>query len=210
MLLGVRHALEPDHIAAVTTLMTDERSRAKAAWLGVSWGVGHTLTLFATGSLLVVLKAEMPAIVTQVLDAAVLLLLIGFGARAIYLGARRVAAGPSHTHAIPRRLAVDRWTLARPFSVGAVHGLAGSGAVTAIIVTTLPSTPAQLGYLLLFGVGSTVGMAVLSGLLGWPLARLGGHPVFARGVSLAAGCVSIALGLVWGYPFIAALFSRSS
>ena len=210
MLLGVRHALEPDHIAAVTTLITDARSRSKAAWLGVSWGVGHALTLFATGSLLVVLKAEMPAIVTQLLDLCVLLLLIGFGSRAIHLGARRVAAGPSHTHAIPRRLPVDRWTLARPFSVGAVHGLAGSGAVTAIIVAALASTPAQLGYLLLFGVGSTVGMAALSGLLGWPLARLGAHHVFVRSVSIAAGSVSTALGLVWAYPLLEQLFSRSS
>jgi hypothetical protein len=104
---------------------------------------------------------------------------------------------------------VDRWTLARPFWVGAVHGLAGSGALTAIVVTTLPSTLTQLGYLLLFGVGSTVGMAALSGLLGWPLARMGGNQVFARSIALAAGSVSTALGLVWGYPLLEQLLSRS-
>ena len=71
--------------------------------------------------------------------------------------------------------------------MGAVHGLAGSGALTALVVTTLPSTVTRLGYLMLFGVGSTVGMAALSGLLGWPIARLGGHPWFARTVSLAVG-----------------------
>jgi len=91
---------------------------------------------------------------------------------------------------------VERWTLARPFGVGAVHGLAGSGALTALAVTTLPSTLTQLGFLLLFGVGSTVGMAALSGLLGWPLARMGGHQVLARSVSLAAGSASLAIGLV--------------
>jgi len=210
VLLGIRHALEPDHLAAITTLMTGERSSAKAAWLGASWGAGHTLTLFATGVLLLLLQSEMPAIATQVFDACVVLLLIGFGVRAIYLGARRVPAGPTHTHGVQPALPLDRWTLARPFWVGTVHGLAGSGAVTAIVVTTLPSMVAQLGYLLLFGVGSTVGMAALSGLLGWPLARLGGNHVFARSVALAAGCVSAALGLVWGYPLIAELFSRSS
>jgi nitrile hydratase accessory protein len=209
-LLGIRHALEPDHLAAVTTLMTGERSSAKAAWLGASWGAGHTLTLFATGALLVMLQAEMPAIATQVLNVCVILLLIGFGVRAIYLGSRRVPAGPTHTHAAPRTLPVDRWTLARPFWVGAVHGLAGSGALTAIVVTTLPSVVTQLGYLLLFGAGSTVGMAALSGLLGWPLARLGGHHVFVRSVSIAAGSVSTALGVVWSYPLIEELFSRSS
>jgi nitrile hydratase accessory protein len=210
VLLGIRHALEPDHLAAVTTLMTGERSSAKAAWLGASWGAGHTLTLFATGALLVMLQSEMPAIASEVLDVCVVLLLIGFGVRAIYLGARRVPAGPTHTHAVPRAMPVDRWTLARPFWVGAVHGLAGSGALTAIVVTTLPSTLTQLGYLLLFGVGSTVGMAALSGLLGWPLARMGGNQVFARSIALAAGSVSTALGLVWGYPLLEELLSRSS
>ena len=76
----------------------------------------------------------------------------------------------------------------------------------AIVVTTLPSTMARLGYLLLFGVGSTVAMAALSGLMGWPLARLGAHPVFARTVSLFVGGISVALGLVWGYPLIKDLF----
>src|SRR5436190_12025541 len=144
MLLGVRHALEPDHLAAVMTLMTGDRSGAKAAWLGASWGAGHALTLFATGAILVALQAEMPPIATQVLDAGVVLLLIGFGARAIYLGARRAPGAPTHSHAATRALRVDRWTLARPFWVGAVHGLAGSGALMAIVVTTLPSTATRL------------------------------------------------------------------
>jgi hypothetical protein len=78
--------------------------------------------------------------------------------------------------------------------------------MTALVVTTLPSTVTRLGYLMLFGVGSTVGMAALSGLLGWPIARMGAHHVFTRAASLAVGCVSTALGLFWGYPFIEGLF----
>jgi nitrile hydratase accessory protein len=208
-LLGMRHALEPDHIAAVSTLLTGERSSAKAAWLGACWGLGHTLTLLTTGALLVVLQAEMPAIAAQVLEVCVVMLMVGFGVRAIYQGACRVPTGPTHSHRRPGALSpfhVDRWTLARPLLVGAVHGLAGSGALIALVVTTLPSMATRLGYLMLFGVGSTVGMAALSGLLGWPIARLGGHCLFARTVSLAVGCVSTALGLYWGYPVIEALF----
>ena len=87
-----------------------------------------------------------------------------------------------------------------------MHGLAGSGALTALVVATLPSTVTRLGYLALFGVGSTVGMAVLSGLLGWPIARVGAHRVVARTISLAVGSVSTALGLFWGYPLIEGLF----
>jgi hypothetical protein len=84
--------------------------------------------------------------------------------------------------------------------------LAGSGALTALVVTTLPSTVTRLAYLLLFGIGSTVGMVVLSGLLGWPIARMGAHHVCARTFSLAAGGVSIALGLFWGYPLVESLW----
>jgi hypothetical protein len=87
-----------------------------------------------------------------------------------------------------------------------MHGLAGSGALTALVVTTLPSTVTRLAYLTLFGVGSTVGMAALSGLLGWPIARGGADRVVARAASLAVGCVSTALGLFWGYSFIEDLF----
>ena len=74
--------------------------------------------------------------------------------------------------------------------------------MTAVVATTLPSTMTRLGYLFLFGVGSTAGMAVLSGLLGWPLARLGANLWFTRTVSLVVGCVSTALGLVWATPII--------
>jgi nitrile hydratase accessory protein len=207
--LGMRHALEPDHLAAVSALMTGERSSAKAAWLGAWWGLGHTLTLFTAGALLVVLKAEMPAIVAKVLELCVALLLVGFGVRAIRQGASRVPKGPTHSHKKPRAVStfqVDRWTLARPLVVGAVHGLAGSGAMTALVVTTLPSTVTRLAYLMLFGIGSMVGMAALSGLMGWPIARLGVHHVCVRSLSLAVGCVSTALGVFWGYPVIEGLF----
>ena len=209
-LLGIRHALEPDHLAAVATLMTGERSSAKAAWLGACWGLGHTLTLLTAGAILVVMRVEMPVVASQVFELGVILLLVGFGVRAIYQGAYGVPAGPTHSHANRRPLDprdVRRRTLARrPLVVGAVHGLAGSGALTALVMATLPSTLTQLSYLALFGLGSTLGMAVLSGLLGWPLARVGGHRTTARSLSLAVGVVSTMLGLIWGYPLIGRLF----
>jgi nitrile hydratase accessory protein len=199
-LLGMRHAVEPDHLAAITTLMTGARSSTKAAMLGACWGLGHTLTLLTTGALLVLLQAEMPALAARVFEGGVVLLLVGFGIRAIRLSAGRGILGPTHSHGALAQAPAspDRWTLARPLVVGAVHGLAGTGALMALVVTTLPSAAAQLGYLLLFGVGSTVGMAALSGLLGWPIARLGAHHVVARAFSLAAGSASVALGLSLG------------
>ena len=74
--------------------------------------------------------------------------------------------------------------------------------MTALVVTALQSTATRLGYLILFGMGSIVGMAALSGLLGWPIARLGTHNAFTRAAAVAVGCISTALGLFWGSSFI--------
>ena len=207
-LLGMQHAFEPDHLAAVATLMTGERTSAKAAWLGAWWGLGHTLTLLTAGTALVVLRAEMPATATMAFELGVVLLLVGFGARAIYRAACGVLPRRTHSHAKPGASGlfdVDRWTLARPLLVGAVHGLAGSGALTALVVATLPSTATRLGYLALFGIGSTLGMVALSGLLGWQIARMGSDRAVVRVFSLAVGSVSTVLGLFWGYPLLSRL-----
>jgi hypothetical protein len=212
-LLGMRHALEPDHLAAVTTLVGQERNSYRAAFLGMCWGLGHTMGLVVVGAALVLLRSEMPVQIADLFEGLVALMLIALGLRAIALAARQELT-PAHMH--HRRFAVHRhdgapahvhigtWTLARrPLLVGAVHGLAGSGALTALVLATLPTTTARLTYMALFGLGSTAGMAALSGLLGWPLARLSGHQAIARGVSLAVGCISTLLGIAWGYPFVA-------
>jgi hypothetical protein len=216
-LLGMRHALEPDHLAAMSTLVTGERNSYKAALLGACWGLGHTLTLVAAGAVLVLLRAEMPARLSDAFELSVALMLVALGVRAIYLAARQGPAGPVHAHQHGRvahvhpgataHVHIGTWTLARrPLLVGAVHGLAGSGALTALVLATLPSTSARLTYMAVFGLGSTLGMAALSGLLGWPLARMGNHHAVARGVSIAVGCVSTTLGLAWGYPLLGKLF----
>ena len=208
-LLGMRHALEPDHLAAVSTLVTGERNSYKAAFLGACWGVGHTAALIAVGAVLVILRAQLPARVTDAFEFSVALMLVGLGVRAIYLASRQGPAGPVHVHhhgsrvhvhrGTPAHIHIGTWTLARrPLVVGAIHGLAGSGALTALVLATLPSTAARLTYMVVFGLGSTLGMAALSGLLGWPLARVGNHRALARAVSLAVGCTSTALGLYYG------------
>ena len=208
-LLGMRHALEPDHLAAVSTLVTGERSSYKAAFLGACWGLGHTMALIAVGTIFVVLRAQMPAAMASALEFGVAVMLVGLGLRAIYLASRQGAAGPVHVHhhgsrihvhpGTPAHIHIGTWTLARrPLVVGAVHGLAGSGALAALVLTTLPSTAARVTYMALFGLGSTLGMAALSALVGWPLARLGGHAGIACAVSLVVGCASTVLGIFYG------------
>ena len=214
-LLGMRHALEPDHLAAVSTLVSRERNSLKAALLGMCWGLGHTAGLIVVGAVLVVFRAELPTRIADIFELLVAIMLIALGSRAVLAALRQVR--PAHHHRLafavhqhsgmPAHVHIGAWTLARrPLIVGAIHGLAGSGALTALVLTTLPSTSARLSYMALFGLGSTVGMAALSGLLGWPLARLGAHHGVARAISLAVGCMSVALGLFWGYPLVGRIF----
>ena len=212
-LLGMRHALEPDHLAAVSTLLGRERGHYKAAMLGAWWGIGHTCSLVVVGTVLVLLRTDMPARMADVFELGVAVMLIVLGGRTLRGAARAGRNGPSrvhqhrgtmHQHAgLPAHVHIGRWTFARrPLLIGAMHGLAGSGALTALVLTTFSSTSAQLAYMSLFGLGSTVGMAALSGVLGWPLARLGTHHAVSRGIALAVGAVSAGLGVVWGYPLL--------
>jgi len=213
-LLGMRHALEPDHIAAVSTLVSHEQSSFRAAWLGVCWGIGHMLTLFVMGLGLVLVRSEMPARLADAFEIIVAVMLIGLGMRSVLQAARLGSNGPAYSHkhrwivhqhpGMPAHVHIGKWTLARrPLLIGAIHGLAGSGALAALVLTTLPSTASRLAYMILFGLGSTAGMAALSGLLGWPLARFGAHEHVTRGISFVVGCLLMALGIVWGYPLVA-------
>jgi ABC-type polysaccharide/polyol phosphate export permease len=215
-LVGMRHALEPDHLAAVSTLVSRERNGYRAALLGLFWGLGHTLALVAVAGTLLLARARMPAGVSDLFEFFVGVMLVGLGVQAIRSAVRQGPAGPFHEHrhghlvhrhsGSPSHVHLGAWTLARrPLLVGAVHGLAGSGALTALVLTTLPSMAARLAYVALFGVGSTLGMAALSGLFGWPLARLGRHESFVRMISVLVGGISTGLGIVWGGPAIARL-----
>ena len=216
-LLGMRHALEPDHLAAVTTLISRERSSFRAALLGAWWGIGHTLALLVVGASLVVVRTELPAKVSNAFELAVAAMLIALGLRSIRLAAQQGPGGPRRLHrhglmvhshaAVPAHVHLGAWTFARrPLLIGAVHGLAGSGALTALVLATLPTTAARLMYVLLFGIGSTLSMAAMSGVLGWPLARMGSDHRVARGISCAVGFVSIAIGLWWGMKMVTLRF----
>jgi len=179
----------------------------------VCWGLGHTLALLVVGLGLVLVRQEMPAGLADLFEIGVAAMLIGLGLRSVLQAAQLGSRGPArlhshrwiiHQHAgMPAHVHIGNWTFARrPLLIGAVHGLAGSGALAALVLTTLPSTAARLAYMILFGLGSTAGMAALSGLLGWPLARLGEHEHVTRGISFVVGCMSMVLGIVWGYPLV--------
>jgi len=213
LLVGVRHAFEPDHLTAVSTLVTEQSGARRGAMLGAIWGVGHTASLIVVGAVLLIVGGALPARVATAFELGVAIMLIGLGVRAIVRARREGAAGPSHQHRHGRashvhagaltHLHLGRWTLAwRPLVVGVIHGLAGSGALTALVFAELPGTTARLLYIALFGVGSVAGMAIASGLAGASLHRIG-HA--RRQLVYATGALSIVVGFAWGIPMVGAL-----
>jgi ABC-type nickel/cobalt efflux system permease component RcnA len=236
MLLGMRHALEPDHLAALSTLAVESSGTRRGAWLGAFWGFGHAASLLSVGLLLALLEARLPDRLADGFELMVMAILVGLGARALSRGLRgrtgdeRLHAhahthdpgprlvhagalahahdhdpGPlvhAHAHAHPAAALTPAAlrNFRRSALLGVAHGLAGSGVLVALVMTTLPSTPARLGYIALFGLGSTAGMALLSAIAGWPLQRLSRSPRLVGLLATATGTLSIALGLTWGLP----------
>ena len=209
--LGMRHALEPDHLAAVSTL-TVERARPlrESLLLGAVWGVGHSLALLLVGGTLATLRTQMPDAVAHVLEFAVAVMVTGLGMRALVQAVRegRWGVETTHQHGTTRHthvghaehVHVGRWALARrPLLVGLMHGLAGSGALTALVMADLPTLSARLLYIAAFGLGSVGGMAILTGLAGLPLRRLVGHGSARALVLGAAGALAVCIGTWWGW-----------
>jgi len=208
VLQGIRHALEPDHLAAVSTL-ADERPGARGGfWLGASWGLGHTLSLLVVGGSLAAVGAQLPARWAAGFEVAVGVMLVALGTRAIVHAVREgrhgahhfhAHGGRAHAHAAPAaHVHAGRWTLAaRPLVIGLVHGLAGSGALSALVIAELPDTASRLVFIGVFGLGSVVGMAVLTALVGTPLARLRRAGAWASRLMMLVGAVSVTLGAWW-------------
>jgi ABC-type nickel/cobalt efflux system permease component RcnA len=200
-LLGMRHALEPDHLAAVSVLVTRRGTATAGAVLGAIWGVGHTLALFAVGCSLAALGARIPPRLAASFELLVAAMLVTLGLRAIL----RDREGAHHRNDRPDA-APGRWRIARqPLLVGLVHGLAGSGALMTLVLARLPTATTRLCYIALFGIGSVTGMACLTGLAGWPLARIEAHGGISRGLSLATGAGSLLFGSFWGWSAVRAL-----
>ena len=209
----MRHALEPDHLAAVSTLVTEEDDPRSGLWLGAFWGLGHTLALLVLGLLLALFRTTLSDRLSAAFELLVSAMLLFLGARALLRARAEMTRGPlerhehgglphvhpagvAHVHLGRRAYAV------RPLVVGIVHGLAGSGALTALVLAGFGTHLERLAYTVVFGGGSVLGMGVLSGVAGWPLARLFRSPRARGWTSAVAGVLSVAMGLLWGWPLL--------
>ncbi len=214
-LIGLRHALDPDHLAAMSTLVVDQPRRQRAAVLGAWWGVGHSAALLGGGAVLLLCRVRLPDRAADLFELGVSVMLIALGTRSLRRALRaRGGAAVEHAHGYvvhahdgdQDHFHVRSLTIARrPLLVGLVHGLAGTGGITALALASMPSVAAALAYVALFALGSIGGMALLTGSLGVPIARLARRPAAQAALMACVGTVSLLVGLVWGAPIVGRL-----
>jgi hypothetical protein len=253
--LGMRHATDPDHVIAVTTIVSRERNMLHAALIGALWGLGHTVTIFAVGSAIILFNLTIPPRLGLGMELLVGLMLILLGVmnltglmrRAIeWITIRRLGPG-SHSHVILGRTMIHShedadeplslnsqsnesqsdsdWTakwrpqwfktiglfhLARPLTVGIVHGLAGSAAVALLVLTTIHRPLWAIGYLLVFGLGTIAGMMLITAAIAFPFAyTMQRFMRLNQGLAMASGMLSVGFGLFLCYQigFVEGLFT---
>jgi high-affinity nickel-transport protein len=202
-LLGLKHATDADHVVAITTIVSRERSFRRAAWIGGLWGIGHSVTVFLVGGALVVFRIAMPPRVGLALEFGVALMLIMLG----FNNLRPATPAAPHTHDVPLK-----FNGIRPLVVGVVHGLAGSAAAALLVLTAISDTMYALAYLFIFGVGTVAGMTLITAMLAVPSVHAAGRVFrFQRGIRYAAGALSLAFGILVARAIIAdgGLFSST-
>jgi hypothetical protein len=214
LLFGMKHALEADHVAAVASLASGSKSISETTRMGVAWGLGHTFTLFLIGGVVLVMDWMVPETIAHILELLVGLMLVGLGIDLLvrmaprkahfhghsHDGARHFHAHrhvpkvihntTAHAHAHPKGLPI------RALLVGSVHGLAGSAALVLLTLGTIQSPWLGLAYMLLFGIGSVVGMAILSCAIALPLRFTARRLTWAfRGLTAGVGVITVVLGV---------------
>jgi len=251
--LGMRHATDADHVLAVATIVSRERSVRGAAWIGVLWGVGHTLTIMVVGGAIVLLGVVIPPRLGLGMEFSVAIMLILLGTLTLsgvtgrvrgalglardggsvdghshshqhgdYVHEHRHGHGPGahgHREEDTPQARLDRllgrfgvYQLLRPVVVGLVHGLAGSAAVALLVLGAIRDPWWATAYLLVFGLGTIVGMMLITATVAVPFAVTAAR--FAglnRHLATASGVLSLAFGLWMAYQIgvVDGLFSAT-
>ena len=227
LFLGMRHATDPDHVIAVSTIVSKQRGVGRAGLIGVIWGLGHTLTIFLVGAAIILFKVAIPARLGLAMELSVGLMLILLGflnltgvlqrimARMLPGSPDGCATGVSRSGgSAPSELSsgenavvapstttpIGLFSVLRPLVVGIVHGLAGSAAVALLVMTTIQDPWWEIGYLLVFGLGTVIGMMIITAVIALPFVYTAGKlSWWNRGMAVASGLLSVAFGVLLSY-----------
>jgi hypothetical protein len=250
--LGMRHATDPDHVVAVTAILTRERRLLAASRTGLVWGLGHSLTVLLVGCAIILFKIKVPVRLGLAMEfcVGVVLILLGLPAAAALLKGLAVRVGwcredadggtvevhshvhhhdysvhshvhahhaetapghQSHLFAHERELPAGRSAL-KSFSVGLVHGLAGSAAIALLVLSAIPQPLWAVMYMMVFCLGTIAGMIAITTAIGAPMViaaqRVGR---LHRGLALGSGLLSLCFGLFIAYQIgvVDGLFSTA-
>jgi high-affinity nickel-transport protein len=231
LFLGIRHSTDPDHVVAVSTIVSRERSIRQGAVIGMMWGFGHTLTIFLVGAAIILFNLTIPPRVGLSMEMAVAAMLILLGilnltgvlqrlterltpapfraasqsSLAQSAGLRQNGSTPNRTQQLVNRFGY--FHLLRPLAIGLVHGLAGSAAVALLVLSMIHSPAWAIAYLAVFGFGTVIGMMLMTTVMAIPVALTGRKS--SRYLTLASGLVSVCFGLflVYQLGFVDGLFT---
>ncbi|MDB9973016.1 HoxN/HupN/NixA family nickel/cobalt transporter [Candidatus Njordibacter sp. Uisw_002] len=193
-MIGMRHALEADHVAAVASIVTQKQGRSAALRHGAVWGLGHTLTLFALGTAALLSGVLIPEYIATLLECAVGFMLLYLGLDVLWRMSRKgihfhahqhhgkthLHAHQHHAHDLTLEANAHSHNHKKPFPirtlmVGIMHGMAGSAALVVLTLNAAQDLLAGMGYMVLFGIGSILGMALLSVAISVPFNLPGKH-----------------------------------
>ena len=229
VVLGIRHSLDPDHVVAVSTIVGEYRNPLRSFWVGVSWGLGHTTTLLIIGLVIIALQLTIPDRLALLLEFLVGIMLVALGLQVIYGFRKKKVHQHAHGHAedahqhfhshaetpdhSPQHHQIKG--VGKPFLrkksyfVGIVHGVAGSAALTLLVLASIENPFVGLGYILLFGLGSVVSMGVMTIFISFPFVLSANRlPGLNRVIQFSVGTLSILFGffLMYQIGFVEGLF----
>lgn len=204
--LGLKHALDADHVVAVSTIVSQTKSLKKSLLAGAIWGVGHTITLLLVGLVILIFKLTIPDKLALSFELIVGVVLVVLGVdvlrkvikEKVHLHEHQHGSSV-HTHLHPHKESWSHDHTHRSFVVGMIHGLAGSATLMLLVLTTVRSVFQGLLYILIFGVGSIIGMLIVSGIIGFPFLLLAKFGKINNSVKILAGTISIVLGFTIMY-----------
>lgn len=227
LVLGMRHSTDADHVVAISTIVSQRGGVRNAALIGCVWGLGHTLTIFAVGALIILFGVEIPPRIGLSMEFCVALMLVLLGVLNLTGVLGRITAKLTRRPADPAPTAeawargipflqsfssLGKFQFMRPLVIGLVHGLAGSAAVALLVLSTIHDPVWATAYLLIFGGGTMLGMMLMTTAISVPLAAAGSRSAkLSRYFGVASGVVSLCFGsfLVYQLGFLGGLFTAN-
>jgi sulfite exporter TauE/SafE len=193
LLLGIKHSIEPDHVIAVSSLVTESKKISGAMKLGFFWGLGHTVVLFIIGSSFILLKSTLPESISTILESLVGIMLIYFGVKAL------INRKHEHTHFDAHSGYI------KSVIMGVIHGLSGSGALIVLTMSTVATFFEAVNFILIFGFGTIMGMMASTTLISIPFVSSNNTKNLNQSMTIIVSAISIFYGIYYTISHIAAM-----